>query len=226
MEKMINKEIQKQLEDAFTDLKKPVAILFFGSKLRACEYCEHTLGLLNEVAELSNQISVQVFDIDENPDASQQYGVERVPGILVTAQDGDEITSFGVHFSGIPAGHEFSSLVQAILMVSRGDSALSQPTREYLKSLTQPVELQVFVTPSCPYCPQAVSLAQQMAMESPLVKAEMVEAMEFFELSNSFGVSGVPHTIINQGQGEIVGAVPETALLNEIKRTVKAEQPA
>jgi len=65
-----------------------------------------------------------------------------------------------------------------------------------------------------------------MAMENPLVKAEMVEAMEFFEFSNSFGVSGVPHTIINHGQGEIVGAVPETALLNEIKRVVKSKQPA
>jgi glutaredoxin-like protein len=226
MEKMINTEIQKQLEEAFADLKKPVSILFFGSKMRACEYCEHTLSLLNEVAELSDRISVQVFDIDEDPEASQKYGVERVPGIVITAQDRNEITNYGLHFSGIPAGHEFSSLIQSMLMVSRGDSGLSQPAREYLKALTQPVELQVFVTPSCPYCPQAVGLAQQMAMENPLVKAEMVEAMEFFELSNSFGVSGVPHTIINQGQGEIVGAVPETALLNEIKRVVKSKQPA
>jgi glutaredoxin-like protein len=226
MEKMINKDIQKQLEEAFADLKKPVVILFFGSKMRACEYCEHTLSLLNEVAEISDKVSVQVYDIDENPEASKKFDVERVPGIVIAAQDGDEIINYGVHYSGIPAGHEFSSLIQSILMVSRGDSGLNQQTRDYLKTLTQPVELQVFVTPSCPYCPQAVGLAQQMAMESPFVKGEMVEAMEFFELSNTFGVSGVPHTIINQGQGEIVGAVPETALLNEIKRAVKTEQPA
>jgi hypothetical protein len=57
-----------------------------------------------------------------------------------------------------------------------------------------------------------------MALESPMIEAEMVEAMEFPELSNQFHVSGVPQTTINAGAGTVVGAVPEDQLLKEIQR--------
>ena len=67
-------------------------------------------------------------------------------------------------------------------------------------------------------------LAHQMAMENPLVKAEMVEAMEFYELSNQFGVSGVPHTVINAGAGNVVGAVPEASLVAAIQKALQTDQ--
>jgi thiol-disulfide isomerase/thioredoxin len=86
-----------------------------------------------------------------------------------------------------------------------------------LAELSEPVLLQVFVTPTCPYCPQAVITAHQMAMESPYVEAEMVEATEFPELSNQYQIMGVPDMVINQGKGKIVGAVPEGRLMIEIK---------
>lgn len=63
-------------------------------------------------------------------------------------------------------------------------------------------------------------LAHQMAMESEMVQAEMVEAMEFPELSDQFGISGVPHTVINAGAGNMVGAAPEEMLLAEIQRVL------
>jgi hypothetical protein len=59
-------------------------------------------------------------------------------------------------------------------------------------------------------------LAHSMALESPLVQAEAVEAIEFPELSRRYGVSGVPHTTINHGQVHVVGAVPENHLVAEI----------
>lgn len=61
-----------------------------------------------------------------------------------------------------------------------------------------------------------------MAMESPYIQAEMVEAMEFPELANQFDVSGVPQTTINMGAGTTVGAVPEEDLLEEIQRALVA----
>jgi predicted DsbA family dithiol-disulfide isomerase len=69
-----------------------------------------------------------------------------------------------------------------------------------------------------------VVLAHQAAMESPWVEAEMVEAMEFFELSDRYGVSGVPHTVINNGAGNIIGAVPEEKLVAELKRVLSKEK--
>ncbi len=221
MEKMINADITSQLAEVFKGLNHPVSILFFGSKVRACEYCEHTRQLLSEIVELDERLDLQVFDVDEDAQAASQYHVEMVPGIVIARKEEDSLIDSGIRFAGIPAGHEFSSLVNAILMVSKNDSGLSKDGRAFLSGLKKPVHLQVFVTPTCPYCPQAVILAHQMALESENVQAEMVEAMEFGELSERYGVSGVPHTIINQGAGELVGAAPEEMLINEMKRVIQ-----
>jgi len=113
--------------------------------------------------------------------------------------------------------NEFSSLIQDITLVSNRDSGLNETTRDFLANLTEPVLLQVFVTPTCPYCQRAVITAHQMAMESPLVEAEMVAANEFPDLSMQHHVMGVPDTVINHGIAKIVGAVPEGRLVIEIK---------
>lgn len=63
-------------------------------------------------------------------------------------------------------------------------------------------------------------LAHQMALESPMVEAEMIEAMEFPELANRHGVSGVPQTTINDGVGTVIGAVPEDHLVHEIRNAL------
>ena len=121
---------------------------------------------------------------------------------------------------GIPAGHEFTSLIVSLVNVSKQESGLSDQVKAKLAELDQPVNLKVFVTPTCPYCPNAVILAHQMAIESTMVTSEMVEAMEFAELSEQFNVSGVPHTVINMGAGELIGAAPELLLMAEIEKAL------
>lgn len=59
-----------------------------------------------------------------------------------------------------------------------------------------------------------------LALESPLVDAEMVEALEFPELANRFDVAGVPQTTINMGAGRVVGAAPEAILVSRIKEAL------
>jgi glutaredoxin-like protein len=180
------------------------------------------MQLVEEVAVLSNLIQVTQYDIDSDKDMAETYHVDKAPGLVIAAREDGKFIDYGVRFAGVPSGHEFSSLIQDIILVSGRDSKLSQNTRDMLSELKEPVSLQVFVTPTCPYCPQAVILAHQMAMESPLVQAEMVEAMEFPELSSKHGVSGVPQTTINDGAGNVVGAVPEGQLFAEILRSINA----
>jgi len=218
--KLLDDKIKEQVKEFFVDLNKPVKLLFFGSKVQHCDYCNETLGLLEEIAELNDLISVEEYDFEENADISKQYNIDKVPMTVVAAENGSDLVDYGVRLSGIPAGHEFTTLINDLVMVSKGESGLSQPIKEKLASLTEPVNLQVFITPTCPYCPQAVILAHQMAIESKFVTGEMVEAMEFAELSNRFSVSGVPHTIINDGSGEVVGAVSETRLMAEIEKAL------
>jgi len=221
MEKVLNDQIVKQIEEAFNDVQEPVQVLFFGSKDN-CDYCNESKQLLEEVTSINDKVELSVYDIQENADVAKQYNVTNAPGIVIAAKDNAEITNLGIQFSGIPSGHEFSTLISDILIVSKRESGLDEKTREFLKNLDKPLHLQVFVTPTCPYCPRAVLLAHQMAMENPqMIRAEGVEATEFPDLANQFNVRGVPQTVINAGAGMVVGAVPEQNLLAEIMRALQ-----
>jgi len=223
MSQMLDANLRKQLSQIFAALDREVGVAFFGSTEENCSYCEQTLDLLEEVTALSDKVHLKSYDVNEDAKIAERYHVDKAPGIVVGEIRGGEIVDLGVRFAGITGGHEFTSLVRSILMVSASDSGLSAETREFLRQVKTPVTFQVFVTPTCPYCPQAVVLAHQFAMENPLIEAEMVEAMEFPDLSDQYGVSGVPHTVINQGAGEIVGAVPEAQLLAKLQQVIEDE---
>lgn len=147
MATLINDQIARQVKEVFSGLDQPVAVLFFGSE-EACDYCTETRQLLEEVCALSEKISLSIFDLNNDPAVASQYKVDKAPGIVIAALDGDQITDFGIRYAGIPSGHEFTSLINDLIMVSSRNSNLSEATRSFLKSLTQPVLLQVFATPT------------------------------------------------------------------------------
>ncbi len=215
-QRLLDDNIVSQVREVFDDLEHPVKVLFFGNE-KNCQYCGDTLQLLEEVTAISDKLSLETYDLERDAETAARYNVDKAPGIVIAADEGGETVDYGVRYAGIPSGHEFSSLIQDLVQVSRRDSGLSEATRKFLAGLKEPVNMLVFVTPTCPYCPRAVVLAHQMAMESPMVQAEMVEAMEFPDLSNQFGVSGVPQTTINFGKGTVIGAVPEAHLVQELQ---------
>lgn len=220
MSELLSEDVREQIQQLFGEIDDPVKVLFFGQK-NDCDYCDDTRKLVEEVTNLSDKLDMEAYDLDDDAETSRHYRVDKAPGLVIAGQNGSSLKDYGIRFAGIPSGHEFASLIQDIILVSKRESGLSQETRKFLADLSQPVKLQVFVTPTCPYCPSAVILAHQMALESPMVEAEMVEATEFFELSEKHAVSGVPHTIINDGANSVVGAVPEEQLVVEIKNALK-----
>ncbi len=146
-EKILDPGVISQIREALAELKQPVQMVFFGSQ-EDCEYCEATQQLLEELAETHERLSLQAYDLEADRDMAERFHVDKAPAVVIAAKDGDEVTDYGIQFAGIPSGHEFSTLISDILMVSRRDSGLSPKTREYLRGLEQPVLLQVFVTPT------------------------------------------------------------------------------
>lgn len=148
MEKLLPEDIVKQIQQVFQQLQHPVALLFFGSQ-NDCQYCPEIQQLLEELAPLSDKLSLSLHDVEAEPDLAAHYKVTgKAPAIVIAAREGDQITDLGVRYLGIPSGHEFSTLIQAILLVSGRDSGLNDTTRAYLKNLTKPLHLQVYVTPT------------------------------------------------------------------------------
>ena len=147
MERLLNDQIVQQIKEVFGELKEPVQILFFETS-QNCETCQDTRQLLEEVVELDGKLGLEIHDYDNEKQVAAQFNVTKAPTIVLAARDGDQVTDLGIQFAGIPAGHEFSTLINDILMVSGRDSGLGAEAREFLKSLEKPLHLQVFVTPT------------------------------------------------------------------------------
>jgi alkyl hydroperoxide reductase subunit AhpF len=147
MAELLNDNVKQQIRDVFAELKDPVHVLFFGTQ-ENCDYCNETRQLAEEVVALSDKLSLGIHDLLADSALAAQYHVDKTPALVISAKDGKTITDYGIRLLGIPSGHEFSSLIQDILLVSSRDSGLSQPTRDYLKSVKSPVLLQVFSTPT------------------------------------------------------------------------------
>ena len=147
MTELLNETIRQQVRDALKGMKEPVKILFFGSQ-KNCSACDDTRQLVEEVTALSDKLNLSIQDVDIDAASASQYHIDKTPGLVIAAVEGDKIVDYGIRLSGIPAGHEFTTLIQDILLVSGRDSGLSEATRATLKSLKNPVHLQVFVTPT------------------------------------------------------------------------------
>jgi glutaredoxin-like protein len=148
MPKLLDEKILTQIKEIFSaQLKQPVEVLFFGQK-QDCEFCDVTHQLLEEVKSTSDKLTLSSYDLNENPEVAQKYLIDKAPTLVLAARDGEQIIDYGIRLAGIPSGHEFSSLIQTIILVSMRDSGLNSQTREALKCLDKPVHLQVFVTPT------------------------------------------------------------------------------
>jgi glutaredoxin-like protein len=132
------REVQKQL----TALTGPVKLINFTQEL-ACQYCRETELLLREVSELSDKISLEIYNFQLDKEKAAQYKVDKIPATVV-----EGMRDYGIRFYGIPLGYEFVTLLEAIKDVSRGSTELPAEAKAVVGQIQQPVHLQVFTTPT------------------------------------------------------------------------------
>ncbi len=182
-------------------LKENVKILVFTGD--NCQYCNVATALGQEVAELHDAIEFQEYPA--NGEEAKMYGVEHAPTVVITDSE-----KYGgrIRYVGLPSGYEFSSMIEDIIDVSRRAAEVSDEVKMQLQMIDKPVRIQVFVTPTCPYCPRAVRTAHRFAILNENIIGEMVEAMEFPEWANKWNVMSVPHILINEDV-QFIGAYPD-----------------
>jgi alkyl hydroperoxide reductase subunit AhpF len=134
------------LTKEFGKLTEPVKLVYFTQE-HECPYCETTGQIVSEVAGLSDKITTAVYDFVADKALAGKYRVDKIPAIVVE-RGGDQPRDFGMRFYGIPSGYEFTSLIEAIKDASAGATALAAETKAALATITQPVHIQVFSTPT------------------------------------------------------------------------------
>jgi glutaredoxin-like protein len=197
------------LKRQFAEYDGDVNFIYF-KKDEDCETCGIAHDLLREVEALSDKINLTVYDYDNDSDQVEKYGIDKVPALVIEGEK-----DYGLRFYGVPSGYEFNSLLNAMANVSNGETGLPGVIKEDLDKINNDIHVQVFVTPTCPHCPNAVKTAQNFAMYSGRIKADMVEVSEFPDLAKKYQVMSVPKVVINENI-DFVGALGDREYLEKI----------
>lgn len=133
---------RQAVRQRLAELDKPVRLVNFTQELE-CEFCRETRTLLEEVAGLSDKVTLEVFNFQTDRDKRDAFGIDKIPATVIMGEK-----DHGIRYYGIPSGYEFASLLETMLLVSRGDSGLTPATRTRLAQQAKPLHLEVFVTPT------------------------------------------------------------------------------
>jgi len=192
------------------NLENPVRMKVFTQEFE-CQYCSDLRTLVEELSELGDgKLEHEIYDFEKNADLAARWKVDKIPALLIHG-----LKEYKVRYFGLPAGYEFAALLDDLIDVSRGVSRLSPSVKQKVKEIDRPVHIQVFVTPTCPYCPRAVRTAHQMAIENELITADMIEAIEFPHLANKYNVMAVPKIVIND-KISFEGALPDAHFVEHV----------
>ncbi|MEB3773475.1 MAG: thioredoxin family protein [Desulfurococcales archaeon] len=212
-------DFMEELKETLAEMVDPVEIdVFIGPN---CSTCDDTVKLMKAIEEASpvrggkRLIQLRIHD-KSNPgdqEAFKRQNIERVPS--VTLLEGY------IRYTGIPAGEEIRGLIETIMRISEGDSGLEDSTKEAITDIKGRVYIETIVTPSCPYCPYAVLLANMFAYEAykqgvKNIISDTVEAYENPDIADKYGVMSVPAIALN-GRMSFVGVPYEEDFLDYIK---------
>jgi glutaredoxin-like protein len=139
---IISEKDREQLVKTLKPLANNVRIITFTQEFE-CENCKITRNLIKEVSELSDQISFETHDFVKERDLAKNYGVDKIPATILL---GDR--DYGIRFFGVPAGYEFTTFIEDILLISRRDSGLPKEVLTELSKVDQPVHIQVMISPT------------------------------------------------------------------------------
>jgi len=189
---IIPDDVKKVIKETFLqELKEDVVIEVYTKKGKNDEFNNAAIDLISALAELSGKLRVSFHTVGDAQ--SVKRNVTRTPTVLIGPD------KYHIRYTGAPVGEEGRSFLIALMMASTGSTILSESTVVKIKDqLRERRDIQVFVSPTCPYCPQQVLAAFSAAIARPdLVSAEAVEIYENQDLAESLGSLAVPQTFIN-----------------------------
>jgi thioredoxin reductase (NADPH) len=192
MEKEImTEDVKKILRETFLELDEDISIEVFTKSGTNDMFNDVATGLVKTISELSSKIKPHYYTLDD--EIARKRDVRRSPTILI------EPDRYSVRYTGAPVGEEGRSFIMALLMVSTGKTLISEDSVHRLERLKEKRHVRIFVSPTCPYCPQQVlyALSSAIAMKD-LVSAEIIEIYENKDLAEKYSAMSVPKTFVNE----------------------------
>lgn len=201
---MLNNQILEALKGYTAKMQKTVTfVLQTGEHSKRNELKE----FLTSFVSVSDKLQFEERDLS---------GQVRSPiSFILEADDGSGKEDTGIRFSGIPSGHEFNSLVLAVLQAAGSPVKLDESLKKMVANVLQPMKFEVFISLSCHNCPDVVQALNQFALLNPNIEAEMIDGGLFQDMVKERDIQGVPSVYLN---GELFanGKVTAAELIDKL----------
>lgn len=191
-DKVLSETDKTEITKILSNMGGQIDVILFTSET-GCFSCSKTETLIREIDQLSDKINLKVYDINKNKDVATNYNIELVPAIVVIGKE-----DYGIKHYGFPGGKEFSPLLEVMISSSMDRPVVSEEITKKLDTIPNNVEVKIFVTPTCPSCPDMVRGAYYYSLVSDKVSTVTIMSNEFEEYSNKYKISAVPTVIFNE----------------------------
>jgi len=189
-EKFASKELEESLKEIFKDLPNQVSIILFTHPDENDVLNDAARDIVEYFQGLSDKISIEEHDLES--ELAQRWSIMVSPTIIISPDD------YKIRWVGAPGGEETKAFLQALVMAGSGISGLSDQSKKVLKQMDSPRDVKIFVSVTCPYCPQQIVNIVKAAIERPdLISVEVIDTMANRDLAIEYGVKGVPQTFAN-----------------------------
>jgi len=203
-------ELQAQLRPRFKDLPHDVTLILLTRSGKNDLFTEATRFLIRVIREVAPRITLREYDLDH--EVAKSWEADRAPTLLF---DPDR---YRIRWLGAPIGEEARTFIEALLMMGRRQTNLSEQSLKVLKGIDSPRHIKLFVSPSCPYCPQQGVNALKAAIEKPdMVSLEIIDIQANPDLADQYAAQSVPQAFANETL-IAQGAQPEELFLLSLEK--------
>lgn len=207
---MASQAYLNQLRATFEQLPNDITLYLFTAKGHEDAFTHANRQVIRAFRELSARITLREYDLDH--ELARQYNITSSPTLLIAPD------KYAIRWLGAPMGEEARTLLETLILVGLGKSQLSDQSLNVIKKIDTPRTIKVFVSPTCPYCPQQAVNAVKAAIEKPeYVSLEIIDIQSEPELANQYAAQSVPQAFANDvliGQG----AQPEEVFILSLQK--------
>jgi thioredoxin reductase (NADPH) len=185
-----NENFMRQLKQTFDQFSHDIPIYMFTQRGMDDIFAQTNRQIVRTFRQLSPKITFKEYYLDH--ELALKYTVDKSPTLLIAPE------RVSIRWLGAPLGEEGRTFLETIILVGLGQSNLTEQSLKVLNKLDTPRNVKLFVSATCPYCPQQAVNAVKAAIEKPeLISLELIDIQCEPELADQYAAHSVPQTFAN-----------------------------
>jgi len=184
-------DVMAQLRPVFEKFPNEIPLLLFTAPGSNEPFNQGTRQIIRALRELSPKIILHEFDLAHKE--ARKWNADYSPTLVFDPEH------YKVRWYGAPLGEEARTFVEALIMIGYGETNLGDEAKKILNKMKGPRDIKVFVSTTCPYCPQQAVNALKAAIEKPeLITLEIIDIQANPQLAEKYSAQSVPQVYANE----------------------------